>query len=475
MNVTVDQSDIPVEPWPEQRIVLGVVAGDIGHGNAGGVTRPGLKIRVSASGRHSADEGWALWLLKGQGSAALLNNAVQQLPYGSFEWIIPPIAHADGKARLFATRSRHKLVRASEFVDVVIPAMPPPREVTARDGSRKVIFTGRTVPETKVRAMLGGRSAEAESRDGRFEFVLDKVAQGTHAFSVMAVGLNDAHDSAPVEGKVKVAPPANIPLSLLFPEEDRRIKRVERVTGVAAPGSDIEVTIGEGPAESTLANAGGAWEAARVEAGEPGKVVLRARNVTTGELVERNVEVEYFSRFVVTQLAAGTLVDENGLVTRRGAIAEGTGVPGAVIEVAARLPGNPFVELATINEEGRWAYRHVDVSSAPLFGGGRVRLRVAGEDFEVVEVAGAQAPLVLSPQPGDVTAARLRVSGVAAREVTVTTGDGTTHKAVPDTKNDYRWEVEIGPLAPGVHAIDVATSPSEREKVTVHFAVNASD
>lgn len=475
MNIAVQQSDIPVEPWPERRIALNVIAGEIGYGNAGGVTRPGLTVRVSASSRHGAEEGWALWLLNRQDKVLLLNNYVHQLPYGTFDWIIPPIAHADGKVRLFATRDYRKLVRASEFVDVVIPAMPLPREVTARDGARKVIFTGRSVPRTQVRASLGGRSAEATAADDRFEFALDNVAQGTHAFSMVAVGLHDAPDSAPVQGTVKVAAPPAIPLSILFPEVGRRIKRVERVTGVAAPGSAIEVMIGEGATVKTQANAGGAWEAARVEAVEPGKAVLRARNVNTGELVDREVEVEHFSKFMVTQLAAGPLVDQNGLVTRRGAIAEGTGVPGTVIEIASRAPGSPFVELAPVSEDGVWVYQHLDESSAPLFGVGRVRLRVAGEDFEVTEMAVPQAPLVLTPRPGGVTAAVVRVSGVAVKEVTISMEDGITHKAKPDTKNAYRWEVNIGPLAPGVHTIAVATSPSEREKVTVHFAVNASD
>lgn len=475
MNVTVQQSDIPVEPWPERRIALNVIAGGIGYGSAGGVTRPGWTVRVSASGRHSADEGWALWSLDRDDTARLLNNNVHQLPYGTFEWMIPPIAHADGKARLFATRDYRKLVRASEFVDVVIPTMPPPREVTARDGSRKVIFTGRSVPRTQVRASLGGRNAEGTAADDRFEFALDNVARGTHAFSMVAVGLHDAPDSAPVQGTVKVAAPPAIPLNILFPEAGRRIRRVERVTGVAAPGSDIEVMIGEGAAVKTQANAGGAWEAARVESVDPGKAVLRARNVTTGELVDREVEVEHFSKFMVTQLAAGPLVDQNGLVTRRGAIAEGTGVPGTVIEVASRAPGNPFVELAAVSEDGVWVYQHVDESTAPLFGPGRVRLRVAGEDFEVTEVAVPQAPLVLTPRMGEVTAAVVRVSGVAVKEVSISMEDGITHKAKPDTKNAYRWEVTIGPLAPGTHTIDVATSSQEREKVTVHFAVNPPD
>lgn len=456
------------DPRPDQKIELHVSSRGIGFGPAA-ASGLGLRLRISARGRHSAAAGWALWLVGKDGGVFLLNYSMHQLPWGEFDWLSPPDAHEGRKLRLFASRSQLDPTRVSDFVDVDIPDMPPPTEVTARDGSRRVIFTGRTLPGTRVVARLNGRTVESTGKE-RFQLIMDDVAGGTYAYAVQTLPLGDAAASASVKGSVSVGAPAAIPLAFQFPEVGRRIPRLERVTGVAAPGSEIRVVLGGGEPVTTMANAGGAWEVRRITSEHHGPVLLVAENLTTGEVVQRDVEVEYFPAWQITRLVVGPIVDENGLLARRGTIVEGTGEPGAVIEIAVR---NEFVELARVTDDGTWAYRVQDGSSLVT---NPVRLRAVGDPVERKERAEQQAPLILHPPQGALVEGDVVVSGVCARPLKLETEDGASHVAKPDQNNNYRWEVKLPALSPGLHTLRAHADPKAvREVAVLTFAVSAPD
>ncbi len=459
----------PGEPRQDGRIELRATSLGIGLGS-GAAAGLGLRLRIFARGEHSAGAGWALWQVRKDGTVTLLNNAIHQLPWGQFDWLSPPLAHEGRTLRLFASRSQRDPARVSDFVDVDIPAMPPPTEVTARDGSRRVIFTGRTLPGARVAVSMEGRSVESGGEE-RFQLIMDDVAQGTYTYTAMTLALNDAAPSTGVTGSVSIGAPAAIPLALLFPEVGRRIPRVEKVTGVAAPRSEIRVRLGDGAPETTRADAGGAWEIKRAISAVHGPVVVVAENLTTGEVVRRNVEVEHFPQWQVTRLVVGPIVDENGLVARRGTLVEGRGDPGTVIEVAVR---NAFVELATVDSNGEWSYRVHDAPS--LVGGGRVHLRAVGDPLERQELAEPQGPLILHPSHGVLVEGDVVVSGVSARRVTLEMEGGATYVAEPDKADNQRWDVRLPPLPPGLHTLSARVSPHPvREVARVTFAVSAVD
>ncbi len=455
-------------PRPGRWIELGASSGGIGSVPA---AAPGLgvKLRISARGAHSPGEGWALWRVDGEGKATVLNHWMHQLPWGSFDWLSAPVAHDGRHLRLFASPSQLDPTRISDFVDVAIPGMPPPSEVAARDGSRRVIFTGRVLPGARVAISMDGRTVESSGEE-RFQLIMDDVAEGTYTYTAMTLALRDAAASTGVSGSVRVGEPPAIPLALLFPEVDRRIGRVERVTGVAAPGSELRVRVGDGAPELARANAGGAWEARRVISAHHGPVVIVAENLSTGEVVQRRVEVDYFPAWRIDRLVVGPIVDESGLVTRRGTLAEGTGDPGTVIEIGVR---NGFVELATADAEGAWTYRVNDAPS--LVVGGRVRLRAVGDPLERQEQVEPQGPLILHPSHGALVEGDVVVSGVSARPVTLEVDDGVTYVAEPDKVNQ-RWEVRLPPLPPGLHTLRARVSPhAVREVARVTIAVSAAD
>ena len=470
MNTSDVQSDPSFNPRPEKRIVLTVHDAKIGIGRELGDSFAGLKLRLSAQGEHSVDEGWALWQLDGSGNAHLLNGSMHQLPYGTINWVVRPEAYRDGKARLYASRSQTDPARVSEFVDVKIPPMPRPEEVSARDGARKVIFTGKSVPLTNVRATLGDREVTGSSGNGPFQLVMDGVPNGTHAYKVVAVGLGDAADSTVVEGKVVLDTPA-VQMVLLYPEAGRRIKRIEKVTGTAAQHTKVRVTLAGGTPVEVDVNSSGHWEVPQIQAGKPGRGILEVESLGTGEVLYREVEVEHFSDITVTHVVGGLLVDETGVISRRGFIVAGTGEAGNWIEVASGGQKD-FVPLTSVGEDGRWEYRHLDEKTQPVFRPGTLYLRVSGDILEHMETMQKQGPIVLSPRPGDLTGETVRVSGVSAAPVEIIMEDGKTVRATPDMKNNYRWETQLGPLTPGAHTITVRNSPSEREKVEVSFFVN---
>lgn len=458
---TSDEQQRPFDPAPDPAIQLAI--DDIVPSPDRGAA---IDFRISASSRANPSAGYTLWSEDENGqhhrhSTTKDHGEMHLLPFGTRLWWADIILHAPRTMRFFAARERENPTRASDYVDVVLPAVPPPEDVSARNGVLKAIVTGRARPGVGVRCRAGEALVSGlAGGDGRWQLIID-LPTGMHTLQVVTVD-GVLGESRPVPVTVDITSPPHLPLLLLFPERDRKVARLTRVTGSATPFSDIQATLGDGPLATTRANAGGAWEIKEIRSSVSGAVRLRVENLSTGEVVERPIEVEYFPAWSVTRLLAGTVVDENGLVIRGGVIATGTGDPGFVIEFS-RHPSGPWSTLATIGEDRHWRFEHLSYPPPAPFGPGPLLLRVAGDPVHQEYRVETQRPIILSPGEGESTGPRPLFRGTAPAPFQIVLADGTFLGVTPD-RQTAQWQVELGPLAPGVHAITARANPrAERE------------
>ena len=392
------------------------------------------------------------------------------MPFGTLLWWANAVRHTTTTMRFFAAWEWENPVRVSNYVDVVLPVEESPTEFTARDGGSKVVCTGRVRPKGKVQVSVGDRSTTVEAqKDGRWRAIVD-AAPGTHTASAVCLG-GPFPDSPAVSTQVVVGPAPAIPLLLLFPEEGRKISRLTRVTGTARPNTRVEVSLGGGPVVVAEAGPGGAWEVRQARSDRSGLVDLFVETPDTGEALHRNVEVDYFAEWDVTQLVAGPIVDENGLVTRSGAIAEGGGEVGDIIQYSVQGQ-EPWHDLATVGDDLRWRFKHVAPPPAkPPFRLGRLHLRSAGDPLPRQYNVEAQAPLITLPEEGTVAGSSAAFAGLAAFPFVLELPDGSTQRVTPD--KDHRWEIVLGPFAPGTHTVVARSGPSSqgRERTRRTFLV----
>ncbi|MET0130689.1 MAG: hypothetical protein ABW207_08480 [Stenotrophomonas chelatiphaga] len=426
-----------------------------------------IDFRISASTLLNPSAGYQLWSEDSEGklhrhSATKSSGEMHSQPFGTRQWWASVGKNSNRTMRFFAARERENPRRASEYVDVPLPEVPPPAEFTARDGVMKVVATGRVRPNASAQLSVSGRVTTVEAnRDGRWTATV-VAAEGTHTASAIALDVR-LGNSAPASTSVTVSAPPHIPLGLQFPEEGRKITRITRVTGVSTPYSDLQVSLGEGPPATATANPGGAWEVSEVRSERSGEVVLRVENLSTGEVVERRVEVDYFSPWSVSRLIAGPLVDETGLVTRFGAIAEGTGEHFDIIEFSVGRDG-PWTELSTVDENGVWRFEHLITPPPAPFRPGRLFLRTASDPLAQLHTVEFQAPIITSPREGAETGPTPVFSGTAVGPFDIELADGSKQHLRPDKEN--KWSIEVGPLAPGEHTIIARMSSRPQREIT---------
>ena len=361
--------------------------------------------------------------------------------------------------RFFGSDDLIEPTRDSRNVDIRLPTVPPATEVAARDATLGIIVTGRAHPGLQVRCSVGERSTTVSAGSGRWQAYLS-APEGAHQVRVVVLGYA-LGQSTVVTAEVAVSAPPAIPLQLQYPEIDRKISRVTRVTGSATPRSDIEVSLGGGTA-TAKANEGGAWEVPALQSDLSGPLGLLALNLTTGEAVERAVEVEYFPQWEVTELVAGPLMDETGLVTPVGAIARGTGDAGHTITLGRESnPNAPVLLEVPVEEDDRWEFRHTSSPPAPPFTRGVFHLRATGDPVPRTYRASVQAPLILVPEEGQATGPQPIMSGFAAVSFDLELPDGTTLQVA--RASDFSWRVQLPPLPPGIHVITARVRGEERE------------
>lgn len=270
-------------------------------------------------------------------------------------------------------------------------------------------------------------------------------------------------ESTEVISEVVVTSPPKIPLQIQSPEVNRKISRITGASGSATPKSDIRVSLGGGTA-TTKANAGGAWSVGGLTSNQSGPLKLQVENLSTGEVIERDVEVEYFPQWEVAELVLSPLVDGNGLVTKLGAIARGTGEPGYTITLSRdRNPDAPALLEVPVGDDSTWDFRHLSSPPAPPFPGGQLHVRSTGDPVVRPYRVGVQAPLILVPEEGQATGPQPVLSGFASRAFQLVLPDQST-MMVP-VAADQSWQVQLPPLPLGIQLI-TAGDPREARETT---------
>jgi len=458
----VDSVPLPRNPSPDPTIHLAI--DDIVLSPEGGAA---IDFTISASTLLNPSAGYQLWSEDGEGNlsrhSSTKEGAEMHLqPFGTRRWWARVVLHSPGRMRFFAARERENPRRASDYVEITLPIVPAPTEFSARDGGMKVIATGKVRPGGKVRLSVAGQETTVTSaKSGQWTAILD-APMGTHEATAVALG-GILGESDPVSALVTVAPPPKIPLLLHFPEHGRKITRITRVTGSATPKSEIRVSLGDGPWATATANPGGAWEVGEARSDQSGAVILHVENLSTGEVLERPVEVEYFPQWDVSRLIMGPLVDENGLVTQAGAIAEGTGEPFAIIEFSAD-GRDPWIELATADEDGRWRFEHLASPPPPPIRSRRIYLRSVGDPVKRLYTVETQAPIVITPREGEETGTTPVFSGIAPGPFQIELEGGNKQPVRPNA--DKTWRIELGPFTPGVHTFIARGHPAFEREIT---------
>lgn len=467
----------PSQPVATDRITLAIsdvaVAPD-------GSTRIVFQIDTRRS-RPVPAGGYALWSEDPSGDLALhdttlAGGTMHQIPFGRFRWNAN-VTIADGRRKkFFVALERANPERASNYVEVAVPAVPPVTELSAQDAVLKVRVTGRArsqghpFVEVPVKVTIGDASAMAYAdREGRWSATLPATA-GTHTVTATALGIS-LGDAAPVSIRVVVGPPPAVPLLILFPEEHRPITRLTRVTGTGVPMSDFHVRLGKGPVVTTTSNAGGAWEARDVQADKHGEVAIVVESAATGEIIERDVRVDYFPAWAVETLACGPTVSPEEPETPFGvAIADGSGEFARVIEY--RAPGTePWHPLGTVEESGRWAFLQHIPPAPPFRPMAPLELRCEGDPVVRTMRVEPPPPIILVPESGAVTGATPEISGVSATPLLVQLDDETE---IPVRPEKGRWKVTLGPLEPGEHTVTARHPPSTRGTNRVTFLVDGT-
>lgn len=453
-------TDTPSVPTTDLQIELTIDSVTVApEGNAA------IDFKITAKANVAHVDGYQLWSEDESGgffrhSSTKDNAEMHQRPFGTRLWWAHAIRHTATTMRFFAAWSRENPVRVSNYVDIVLPALPAPTEFSARDGGLNVICTGRALPYGEVLVRLDKTSSKVEAgKDGTWRAIID-TAPGTYTASAQCLG-GTLPDSPRVSVQVVVAEAPAIPLRLLFPEEGRKISRLTRVTGTARPKTRVEVSVGGGPVAVTEANAGGAWEVSEARSDTPGLVDVFVETPDTGEALRRSVDVESFPVWEVTHLFAGPIVDESGLVTRAGAVAEGRGEQGDTIQYSARGE-EPWTDLATVGEDLRWRFEHVaPPPPPPPFRIGRLYLRCPGDPLIRDYTVELQPPVITSPEEGAVTGPSVEFSGFAGLAFDIELPDGSKQRVRPD--KEYAWKVVLGPFAPGIHTV-IARSAATNHK-----------
>ena len=458
--ITLDDPPRPRDPSPDPTIHLAI--SQVTLSPEGG---PSIDFTLSASSLLNPSAGYQLWSEDPDGTpyrhSSTKNNAELHIqPFRTRRWWAHVVPHAPGQMRFFAAREWENPRRASDYVVVALPPLPAPTEFAVRDGGLKVVATGRVRPSGAVCFSVAGQSTTVTSmKDGRWTAVLD-APKGPHVAAAVALG-GVLGDSPPVTASVTVAAPPNIPLLLQFPEDGRKITRLTRVTGSATPRSNITVSLGGGPMATTQAAAGGAWSIAEVRSDQSGDLLLHVENLSTGEVLQRPVNVAYFPEWQVSHLYAGPLINEGGLISRLGAIAEGTGEQADIIEFS-KDGRDPWAELAHVDDKGRWRFEHLASPPPPPFRMGRLYLRSVGDPLQQQHTVEIQAPIIIEPAEGDATGAMPVFSGTAVGPFKIELPDGTTQSVAVET--DKTWRLALGPFTPGLHTIIArSTTHSERE------------
>ncbi len=434
---------------------------------------PAIDFRITAKANVAHVGGYLLWSEDESGrffrhSSTKDAAEMHRRPFGTFLWWAQAIRHTKTTMRFFAAWERENPVRVSNYVDVVLPTEAAPVEFAARDGGLKVICTGRVRPRGSVVVQVAGASSRVDAqKDGTWRAIID-AAPGTYTAIAVSRGI-DLPDSPPVSAQVVVAQAPAIPLLLLFPEEGRKISRLTRVTGTARPGTRVEVSLGGGPVVTAEAGPGGAWEAREARSDQSGSVLLFVETPDTGEALHRAVDVEYFPEWDVAHLIAGPIFDDDGLVTRAGAIAEGRGEHGDVIQFS-QSGGEPWTDLATVAEDLRWRFEHLaPPPPPPPLRPGMLHLRSAGDPLTRRYSVEQQAPLITAPAEGSVTGTHVEFSGFAVRPFDIQLPDGSTQRVTPD--KEHVWKMVIGPFAAGVHTVIARASARQREQTRRTFLV----
>lgn len=419
----------------------------------------------SASPLSGPETGFMLWSEGADGTSHRENEGKDWGNHHTFDfwkkrlWAAQARPHSAQTMRFFASLDYSDERRASNYVDVPLPTLPPPTELSARDGTLKVIIAGRAHPGVSVRCSVGDRSTTVSTGDGRWQAVLE-VPKGAHEVQAVVVG-PALGESAPTRTQVVVTDPPHIPLRLQYPEENRKIERITRVTGSATPHAEIQASLGGGTA-TTKANAGGAWEVSRLQSDQSGPLTLLVDNLTTGETVARAVEVDYFPQWDVTHLFAGPIFNESGQVTRAGAVAEGRGEQGDTIQYSVRGE-EPWTDLATVGEDLRWRFEHVaPPPPPPPFRLGRLYLRCPGDPLIRDYTVELQPPVITSPEEGAVTGPSVEFSGFAALSFDIELPDGVKQRVTLD--KEHAWKVVLGPFAPGIHTVIARSSATNHKR-----------
>ncbi|MGE7992599.1 hypothetical protein ACQKPE_16470 [Pseudomonas sp. NPDC089554] len=367
--------------------------------------------------------------------------------------------------KLYATWSGQGNPRVSDIVEVVIPAMPQPYDVIASDASLKVRIQGRALYSSgvgnSVKATVGTQSVEGRVKaDGRFDLIIPNVPGGTHNYSVVTKGYYDVPDSAAVRGTVTVGSPPNVPLMVIFPEVNRPIGRITKVTGVATPNSSIQASLAEGSTASATANAAGHWQIDKVVSDLAGEVSLRIENLSTDEVEIRPVVVAPFPQWTVTQFTFGNAFNQEG-ESKRVSLARGTADPYTALEFR-RAAQTDYLPLATADEQGAWQYENsnppFDLIQGPHF------VRAIGDDVSRSFTSEQPAPVITSPLDGQQVATTVTFTGFGVQAILTVESDGRQFRS---TRVDAKsWRAEVGPLSPGVHTIAGRVMGTEVWEVT---------
>lgn len=436
-----------------------------------------IDFRYNAGTRVNPSAGWILWSEDAQGKLMRHSSTkdvaeMHYLSFGGRLWWAQVAPFAPGTMRFFAARERERPVRASAYVDVQLPRLPAPTDVAARDGGHKIIATGAARPRERIQVRTGDLVQEVEAEgSGRWTALLD-VAEGRHTVVAKAVSGLLEHSPA-VRTEVTIAAPPSIPLRINFPEVGRQITRLARATGTSRPLSELRATLGNGPAATTTANAGGAWEFEALRSDIHGDAEVVVENLTTGEAESRAVKVAPFAAWEVIHLYAGAMLDEDGQRHERVAVAQGRSDPFDIIEYRS-AGAEEWLTLATADELGDWAFLHLVTPPRPPFALNQfVELRSISDPVERRLRVEAQAPTLTSLADGEVTSeTTLTLSGTAAMPFQIVVDDEKPLLVRPDAKG--HWQQEIGPLAPGLHRLTASSPRAVREVTRRTFLIEAS-